>query len=257
MRFFLFALVGLCVCTGKIYSQNPLPAQPAQAPAVKVDPKEAAAIASYGIGLNTGLSVKSDGVDIDLEAFIEGIRDGVKGKSPKYSTQQLHAAMMIFQREMQAKEEERKKTLGEKNRRDGQAFLDKNKTKTGVKSLPSGLQYEVLQSGKGASPKANDTVKVHYEGTLLDGTVFDSSIKRNEPAVFPVNRVIRGWTEALQLMKVGDKWRIYLPSDLAYGTQGAGHDIGPNAVLTFEVELLGIEPPQAKEALPGGSPSKN
>jgi FKBP-type peptidyl-prolyl cis-trans isomerase FklB len=137
--------------------------------------------------------------------------------------------------------------LAEKNRREGQTFLAKNKTRAGVKVRPSGLQYEVLRAGNGASPKATDTVKVHYEGTLLNGTVFDSSVKRKEPAVFPVNRVIPGWTEAMQMMKVGDKWRLFIPSELAYGARGAGHDIGPNAVLIFDVELLGISPQESRD----------
>ena len=123
---------------------------------------------------------------------------------------------------------------------DGEAFLAANKKKDGVKATESGLQYEVIKEGKGAKPKATDTVKVHYHGTLIDGTVFDSSVEREEPAQFPVNRVIKGWTEALQLMQVGDKYRLVIPSDLAYGESGAGGDIGPNAVLVFEVELLDI-----------------
>jgi FKBP-type peptidyl-prolyl cis-trans isomerase FklB len=250
MRIFMLVVIALAMGAGQAYSQDAPAKTLKQVPAVKVDAKEAAAITSYGIGMNTGRSIKTEGVDIDLEMFIQGIRDGIKGAEPKYTTEQVRAAMTIFQHEMQAKEESRQKTVGEKNRRDGQAFLAKNKAKAGVKTLPSGLQYEVLKAGKGASPKASDTVKVHYEGTLLDGTVFDSSLKRKEPTVFPVNRVIPGWTEALQLMKVGDKWRLVVPSDLAYGDQGAGRDIGPNAVLTFEVELLGIEPPGAKDSAP-------
>lgn len=241
MRIFTIAMIGMCLCAGNAFAQKTTVDNAAQTPEVKVDPKDAAGIASYGIGQNMGRSVKSQAADVDLEAFIQGIRDGIKGNPPKYTTPQVRAAMIIFQHEIQAKAEERNKTIGEKNRTEGQAFLAKNKTKVGVKTLPSGLQYEILKSGKGATPTSSDTVKVHYEGTLLDGTVFDSSIKRNEPAVFPVNGVIAGWTEALQLMKVGDKWRVYLPSELAYGSRGAGNDIGPNAVLTFEVELLGIE----------------
>jgi FKBP-type peptidyl-prolyl cis-trans isomerase FklB len=137
--------------------------------------------------------------------------------------------------------------VGDKNKREGETFLVGNKTKEGVTTRPSGLQYQVLRSGTGASPKATDTVKVHYEGTLLDGKVFDSSIKRNEPAVFPVNGVIAGWTEAMQLMRVGDKWRLFIPSELAYGARGAGDLIGPNAVLIFDVELLDIvAPPPAR-----------
>jgi len=136
--------------------------------------------------------------------------------------------------------------LGEKSKREGEEFLTKNKAKQGIVTLPSGLQYEVLKTGSGSSPKAVDTVKVHYEGKLLDGSVFDSSIKRGQPAQFGVDQVIAGWTQALQLMKVGDKWRLYIPSNLAYGERGMEGAIPPNSVLTFEVELLDVQPAAAK-----------
>ena len=247
MRAFVLAIVCLSLCAGAAYAQNDSTRDPAAA----VDSKDAAEIASYGIGMRTGRSIKEDGVGINLDAFLQGIRDGAGTAKPKYTEEQILAAIEVFKKGVQAKKEQGQKELAEKNQREGQAFLAKNKTKEGVKSRPSGLQYEVLKAGKGASPKATDTVKVHYEGTLLDGTVFDSSIERKEPAVFPVNRVIPGWTEAMQLMKVGDKWRLVVPSELAYGARGAGHDIGPNAVLIFEVELLGIESPAANDSQPG------
>jgi FKBP-type peptidyl-prolyl cis-trans isomerase FklB len=196
--------------------------------------------------MNTGRSIKEEGIDIDLEMFFQGIRDAAGGAKPKYSEQQIRDALTAFQREMRTRQEKQQQTAGEKNKREGQAFLAANKAKEGVTMLPSGLQYLVIRSGDGASPKVTDTVKVHYEGTLLDGTVFDSSIKRNEPAVFPVRGVIPGWTEALQRMKVGDKWKLFIPAELAYGARGAGRAIGPNSVLVFEVELLGIEPPAAR-----------
>jgi FKBP-type peptidyl-prolyl cis-trans isomerase FklB len=257
MRIRVFLMLWLCMFAGKAIAQDTPLDRPTQPPAEKIDPKDAAAIASYGIGMNMGRSIKADGVDIDLASFLQGIQDGLKAAKSKYTPEQVRAAMVIFQRDMQAKQEELQKTLGDKNRREGQVFLTKNKAKAGVKTLPSGLQYEVIRAGKGATPKAGDTVKVHYEGTLLDGTVFDSSINRKEPAVFPVRGVIRGWTEALQLMKVGDKWRLFIPSELAYGVQGAGGDIGPNAVLTFEVELLGIEAAPAKDTMPLDPRGKN
>jgi FKBP-type peptidyl-prolyl cis-trans isomerase len=252
MRQSVFAMVGLCLCAGAVFAQTTPARIPgaAPAPAPAANAKNAASIASYGIGMNTGRSIKSDGVEIDLEAFIQGIRDGAKGAQSKYTEQQIRAAIEVFKTDMQAQQEQRRKTQTETNLREGRAFLAKNKTKAGVKTTASGLQYEVLRAGTGATPKATDTVKVHYEGTLLDGTVFDSSIKREEPAVFPVGRVIPGWTEALQLMKVGDKLRLFVPSELAYGAEGQGRDIGPNAVLVFEVELLGIEPPAVRRVLP-------
>ncbi len=146
-----------------------------------------------------------------------------------------------FRKEMMAKMESKQKTDGGKNLKEGEAFLAANAKKEAVTTLPSGLQYKVLKSGKGKSPKATDTVKVHYHGTLLDGTVFDSSVERGEPATFPVNGVIPGWVEALQIMKEGDKWQLTIPPKLAYGERGAGGKIGPNSVLVFDVELLSIE----------------
>jgi FKBP-type peptidyl-prolyl cis-trans isomerase FklB len=245
-------MVGLCVCAGKVDAQNTRSRILSSAPAAASDSKDTGKIASYGIGLNTGRTIKSEGVDIDLEAFLQGIRDGIEATPAKYTDEQIRAALTAFQREMQAKQQQRQELLADKNQRAGKAFLAENKTKPGVKALPSGLQYQVVRAGKGTSPKASDTVTVHYEGTLLDGTVFDSSIKRKEPATFPVGGVIPGWTEALQLMKVGDKWRLFVPPELAYGAQGAGRVIGPNSVLIFDVELLDIGS-APREILPGGS----
>jgi len=147
----------------------------------------------------------------------------------------------LYRKEAQAAQQKVKAEQGEKNMQEGPKFLEENKTKEGVVVLPSGLQYKVLTEGTGKSPKATDKVKVHYKGTLINGKEFDSSYKRGTPAEFPVNGVIKGWTEALQLMKEGSKWMLYLPSDLAYGPRGAGGDIGPNATLIFEVELLEVK----------------
>lgn len=242
MRFVGMMVAGLCMVAATVYAQNS--AAPAGAPAPKSAEKSAVDVGSYGIGMNVGRSLKSDGLELNLDAFIQGIRDGMKGAEPRYTEEQLRAAFKIIQGNVQAKQEQRNQTAGEGNRREGEAFLAKNKAKPGVTALPSGLQYQIIRSGKGTSPKASDTVKVHYEGTLLDGTVFDSSIQRKEPAVFPVDGVIPGWTEALQLMKVGDRWRLFIPANLAYGNRGAGKVIGPGAVLTFDVELLQIQPPE-------------
>jgi len=197
--------------------------------------------ASYGIGSNIGRGMKQDGIDINVDALVEGLKDALSGKEPKYTEAQLREAFGIVQRQLQARQMEKAKTAGDKNKKEGEAFLAANKKKEGVKSTESGLQYVVLKSGKGPSPKATDSVKTHYHGTLINGKVFDSSVERGEPISFPVNGVIKGWTEALQLMKVGDKWRVFVPSELAYGERGAGADIGPNSVLVFEIELLGIE----------------
>ena len=193
--------------------------------------------ASYVIGRNIGLNIRQNAANINVEALLSGIRDLLSGAPSRLTPEQEQAAMAEFQRAVQAQAEQ----LGERNKREGAAFLAKNATRPGIESLPSGLQYQVLQEGTGPSPTLQDTVRTHYHGTLINGTVFDSSVRRNEPAVFPVNAVIRGWTEALQLMRVGGKWRLFIPSQLAYGPQGAPPDIGPHAVLIFEVELLGIE----------------
>lgn len=197
--------------------------------------------ASYGIGLNIGDSLKEEGFDINLDLLIRGLRESIAGTKPSLSEQELVAALGAFQREAAAKQAERLKVISEKNKAEGPAFLSANKLKPGVKSTGSGLQYKIVKSGTGRTPKLTDSVTTHYRGTLIDGKQFDSSYDRGQPATFPVGGVIRGWTEALQLMKVGDKWELYIPSDLAYGPRGAGTDIGPDAVLIFELELLSIE----------------
>lgn len=214
---------------------------PAPQAAPPMDASSAADIASYGIGLQIANNFKADGVEVNVEQLILGLKDALQGAKPRYSEEQLQAAFQTFGRNVQAKRDQRSFAAGEKNKSEGQAFLAANGKKAGVKTLASGLQYQVLKAAQGASPKATDTVRVHYEGTLLDGKVFDSSIRSGRPATFPVNGVIPGWTEALQLMHIGEKWRIFVPSNLAYGAKGAGNVIGPHAVLIFDVELLGIE----------------
>ncbi len=197
---------------------------------------------SYALGMNMGNSVKANSIDVDVDIMVQGIRDTLSGAKLKLTDQEARGAILALQKDLQAKQQEKMKTLGDKNKKEGEAFLAANKKKKGVKTLPSGLQYKILVDGKGRSPKATDTVTVNYKGTLIDGTEFDSSYKRNAPATFPVNGVIKGWTEALQLMKEGSKWELFIPADLAYGERGTmGGPIGPNAVLIFEVELLKIK----------------
>ena len=193
--------------------------------------------ASYGVGMNVGKSFKSDLIELDVDAFMRGFKDALAGKESLVSAADMETAMGEFRAEVSRRSEERVNT----NKKTGEEYLAKNKTATGVKTLESGLQYIVLKEGDGPTPKASDQVKVHYRGTLLDGTEFDSSYKRNEPAVFGVGQVIKGWTEALQKMKVGSKWKIFIPAELAYGDQGQPPVIPPASVLTFEIELLGIE----------------
>ena len=200
---------------------------------------------SYAFGLDIATKLNRQELDLDAKAFTAGISDGFAGK-PALTEEQKQAAIMDLQKSAMAKAEEKQKAAAEKNLKAGEAFLAANAKKEGVKTTASGLQYKVIKSGAGPSPKPTDVVKVHYHGTLIDGTVFDSSVRRNTPATFPVNGVIPGWTEALQLMKVGDKWQLVIPAKLAYGEEGPG-PIGPNSTLIFEVELLGIEKPEAAQ----------
>jgi FKBP-type peptidyl-prolyl cis-trans isomerase FklB len=196
---------------------------------------------SYAIGLDIGKNFKERAMDLDIEILIQGLRDAQGSGQPLLGKDEIQKVMTQFQQDMMKAEQAKKIGQAQVNKAKEEAFLAENAKKPGVKVTPSGLQYLVLSTGTGPMPKATDTVKVHYRGTLLDGSEFDSSYKRNQPAVFPLNGVIKGWTEALQLMKVGSKWQVFLPSSLAYGEQGAGQVIGPNATLIFEVELLGIE----------------
>jgi FKBP-type peptidyl-prolyl cis-trans isomerase FklB len=205
---------------------------------------------SYALGVNIGSSLKTQGLDLDAKALAAGVTDAIGGK-PALTPEEVSDAMVKLKQDVEAKNaaEAAKYADGAKNLKDGEAFLAANKTKEGVKvhtvTLPDGttaeLQYKILKSGTGDTPRKTDTVTVNYTGTLIDGTVFDSSVQRGEPATFPVGEVIPGWTEALQMMKVGDKWQLFLPAKLAYGEQSPGPKIGPNSTLIFEVELLSIQ----------------
>ncbi len=203
---------------------------------------------SYSIGLRIAMGMKQQNVEVDVDTLAKAMKDVFAGGKPLLTDQEAQQVLMEWQRKMREEFQKKQDELGETNKVEGAKFLEENKAKEGVKTLASGVQYKVLKSGDGAIPKATDRVKVHYKGTLIDGTQFDSSIDRGEPAVFAVNGVIKGWTEALQQMKVGDKWQIFIPSDLAYGPRGNMRTIPPNAVLIFDVELLGIEPAEAPPA---------
>ena len=195
---------------------------------------------SYAIGLDVGNNLKKNELDVDPDILVTAIKDVLSNSKPLMTDQETKETLMALQKDLQAKQLERNKVLGEKNKKEGDAFLAKNKKLEGVKTLPSGLQYKVLSAGKGKTPKATDTVTVNYAGKLIDGVEFDSSYKRGQPATFPVGGVIKGWTEALQLMKEGSKWQLVIPADLAYGEQGRP-GIPPNSVLIFEVELVSIK----------------
>lgn len=196
--------------------------------------------ASYAIGLNIGKSIKQDDIDIDIELLAKGLADAVRGEKPLLTDAQIQETMIAFQRQVRENQLKKAKALADENKKKGEAFLAANKKKKGVITLKSGLQYQVIMTGNGATPKKTDVIKAHYHGTLIDGTVFDSSVERKEPLEFSVTGVIKGWTEALLKMKVGDKWRVVLPPELAYGERGSGPKIGPGTVLVFEMELLEI-----------------
>ncbi|HVN95257.1 MAG TPA: FKBP-type peptidyl-prolyl cis-trans isomerase [Syntrophorhabdaceae bacterium] len=202
-------------------------------------PKEPKEKLGYSIGAQIGTDMKNFSIEIDPDMVAQGIKDAFAGKV-KLRDEEIKAAMDDVNQEIRAKQTDKIKAISEKNKKDGELFLTQNEKASGVVKLPSGLQYKVYKEGSGKTPKADDTVVVHYKGTFIDGTEFDSSYKRNQPAEFKVNSVIPGWTEILQKMKVGSRYQIFIPSNLAYGDRGSG-PIGPNAVLVFDVELLAIK----------------
>ena len=266
------ALVTAGLLTGAAWAQSPSPAASTSPAAsataaheVSIDPstvakpspeelgppnpalKDQKTKASYAFGFKFGGElarvIDQLGMEVDMDTMIMGIKDVVGQKKPSLSIKDMEEAV-------KAHVMESRRAMSEKNKKDGEAFLAENKKKSGITTLPSGLQYQVLKEGTGKKPAATDTVSTHYKGTLLNGNEFDSSYKRGEPTTFPVNGVIPGWSEALQKMTVGSKWKIFIPSDLAYGAQGAPPRIGPNSTLIFEVELIEIKEP-GKAAGPG------
>jgi FKBP-type peptidyl-prolyl cis-trans isomerase FklB len=198
--------------------------------------------ASYAVGMSFGTSLRKQSVDVDPSIVARGLRDALAGGKTLLTEEEQRTVLTQLQADLRKKQQEKMVALGVDNKKQGEAFLAANKTKEGVVALPSGLQYKVLQEGAGPKPAPTDTVVCNYRGTLLDNSEFDSSYKRGQPATFPVTGVIKGWTEALQLMPVGSKWQLFIPPELAYGERGAGAQIGPNATLIFEVELVSIKP---------------
>jgi len=196
---------------------------------------------SYAVGMNVGTNLKKQSVEVDPAIVVKGMQDAIAGNKPLLTDEETRAVLMQLQEEARQKQAAKAQSEGSANKTEGEAFLAANKTKEGVMTTPSGLQYKILKAGTGPKPAATDTVVCNYRGTLLNGTEFDSSYKRGQPLTFPVNGVIKGWTEALQLMPVGSKWQLFIPAQLAYGERGAGADIGPNATLIFEVELVSIQ----------------
>jgi len=240
-RFLLAGALTICqvAIVQSVMAQDTPPATDAGKPASdagKPDSELIGYFLGFSVGQNMGQSgFKAD--DLTLESFLTGFKDGVMLKEPTLTSEQLQAA----QGKIQAMLQKRQAEMATAQKAKGDLFLAENAKKEGVKTLKGGVQYKVLKAGSGASPKPTDTVQVHYTGKLIDGSVFDSSVQRGQPASFRVNQVIQGWQMALQQMKVGDKWMLYIPSDLAYGERGSQGAIGPNEVLQFEVELLGIQ----------------
>lgn len=211
---------------------------------------------SYALGMRMGGNLKKQEVPIDPAIMARGLRDGLSGAKPLLTDEEAQAAITQVQNDMRQKQQEKMKVAGASNKKDGEAFLAANKSKDGVKTLPSGLQYKIEKEGTGPKPTASDSVTANYRGTLINGTEFDSTAKHGgQPATFPVSGVIKGWTEALQLMPVGSKWQLFIPSDLAYGDRGAGPDIGPDSTLIFDVELVSIAD-KSKEKAPEGADKK-
>ncbi len=228
MKFFWIALV--CSIILAVQAK-------AEEPALK-DQKEKV---SYSIGLNIGANLKAQKIDINPDLLARGLKDALTGTKPLLTEEEIKDVLTTFQKEMTAKTDAARAAVSEQNKSEGVAFLAENAKKEGIVTLPSGLQYKVITPGTGAKPKATDTVVTNYKGTLIDGTEFDSSYTRGEPAEFPVSKVIAGWTEALQLMQTGAKWQLFIPSDLAYGEKGYEGVIAPNSVLIFELELISIK----------------
>jgi FKBP-type peptidyl-prolyl cis-trans isomerase FklB len=213
------------------------PAKPAAPLTLKTQKEKA----SYAVGMDFGTRLRKQSIDIDPGILARGLRDSFSNGKTLLTEDEERAALTQLQTDVRKKQQELAQQLGETNKKQGAEFLEANKTKDGVITLPSGLQYKIIQEGTGPKPLPTDTVVCNYRGTLLDNTEFDSSYKRGQPATFPVTGVIKGWTEVLQLMPVGSKWQLFVPAELAYGERGAGGQIGPNATLIFEVELLSIQ----------------
>ena len=228
MRWLALTMCGVVALSGAAFA--------ADAPELKGDKEKV----SYSIGMDIGANLKRGSIDVDPDMLAKGLKDSYGDGKTLLTEDQARQAIADFQTTLMAKKAEAMQKLSEKNKAEREKFLAENAKKEGVKSLPSGLQYKEITPGKGKSPTASDTVTTHYKGMLIDGTEFDSSYKRGEPVTFPVSGVIPGWTEALQLMKEGAKWEIFLPPNLAYGERGAGDDIGPNATLIFEVEMISV-----------------
>jgi len=230
MRITILGVLILCMIPGVSLAED------------KVALKDGDDKTNYSIGYQVGADFRRQGIDIAPEILMEGILAAMSGEEPEMSIAEMRTALVDLNDQIEMAKKEQERIQVQKNLSEGKTFLEENSRKEGVYTLPSGLQYQVIKEGKGESPKATDTVTVHYRGTLINGTEFDSSYTRNRPAKFALTRVIKGWTEGLQVMKPGAKYKLFVPPDLAYGESGAGGSIGPNSTLIFEVELLSVNP---------------
>jgi FKBP-type peptidyl-prolyl cis-trans isomerase FklB len=230
MRIVIAALLGCALAAGTAFAAD-------EAGPLKTQPDKI----SYSIGLSVGRNLKGQNIDVEPEKFMLGLRAALNGEKQLLTDDEVKEVMFAFQMERRAKQAEEHNKIATDNKKSGEQFMASNKKKKGIKTTPSGLQYKVLKEGTGAAPGPESVVTAHYKGTLLDGTEFDSSYSRGEPAQFPLNGVIPGWSEALRLMKVGAKYQVWIPPDLAYGEEGAGQRIGPNSTLIFEIELIKVE----------------
>jgi FKBP-type peptidyl-prolyl cis-trans isomerase FklB len=247
--------------------QNPAP-KPATPPGAKTDQDAADESQSssplktdkekrsYAIGMDLGTKLRKQSVEVDSDLLMQGYKDALAGDKTLLTDEQVHAIFVQLGAEIRKAQEAKVKQAADANKQEGEAFLADNKSKPGVVVLPSGLQYKILTEGTGPTPTPGDSVVCDYRGTLINGKEFDSSYKRGQPATFPVTGVIKGWTEALQLMPVGSKWQLFVPAELGYGARGAGGDIGPNSTLIFEVELISIKPKPEPKAEPGAGDDK-
>jgi FKBP-type peptidyl-prolyl cis-trans isomerase FklB len=241
-NWFVAAALAAVLLAPSVQAQTKKTAPAKPAASKSMTPTTDAQKASYTIGADLGRNLKQNGIAVDIEALTAGLKDASTGDGKLALTDdQMKAAMEQLQKTVQSKQSAQNDVTADKNKAEGEAFLKANGAKPGVITLPSGMQYQVVVQGAGPKPALTDTVTTHYHGTLLDGTVFDSSKERNQPASFPVNGVIQGWQEALPLMNTGSTYRLYIPSNLAYGNRGAGGKIGPNATLIFDVELISIK----------------